>query len=394
MTLSQRIKEKAYELGFDLIGLAPADKAPHAEAYRGWLANGYSAEMTWLGREPERRVDPGQVLPGAQAVVVVGLSYFVLNPPLELWNDPARGRIARYAWGLDYHDLMLPRLRELGDFVEKEAGKTVNRRAYVDTGPVLERDFAAQAGLGFIGKNTLLINPNLGSYLFLGEILVDVELDYDEPSRDGGASCRLDLTSIRPPLTPPNEGRTLNASPPLGGIDGGRLGVSKRLGTCGACTRCLNICPTHAFPAPYILDSSRCISYLTIELKGSIPLELRPFLGNWVFGCDACQEICPWVRRYSRPSGESFLSYDTERAIPKLVDLMKLDEAAFRARFKGTPILRPKRRGLLRNVAVALGNSGSPEALPVLEQALQDPEPLVREHAEWAIERITGNENT
>ncbi|MBE7549834.1 MAG: tRNA epoxyqueuosine(34) reductase QueG [Anaerolineales bacterium] len=365
MSFSQRIKEKAFNLGFDLIGLAPADRAPHVEAYHRWLGQGYNAQMTWLSREPERRVDPHQVLPGVQSVVVVGLSYFVLNPPLELWNDPARGRIARYAWGLDYHEVMLPRLRELGDFVEKEASKKVNRRAYVDTGPVLERDFAAQAGLGFIGKNTLLINPNIGSYLFLGEILMDVELDYDEPALDGGASCRL--------------------SP---------VGESKRLGTCGNCTRCLSICPTYAFPAPYILDSNRCISYLTIELKGSVPLELRPLMGNWVFGCDACQEICPWVRRYSRPTRESFLSYDPERVAPRLVDLMGLDDAAFRTRFKGTPLLRSKRRGLLRNVAVALGNWGSPEALPVLEQALQDPEPLVREHARWAIERITRSENT
>jgi epoxyqueuosine reductase len=368
MTLSQRIKEKAFDLGFDLIGLAPADRAPHAEAFRRWLRQGYAADMKWLARDPNRREDLRQVLPAAQSVVVVGLSYFVLDPPAELWRDPSRGRIARYAWGLDYHDVMLPRLRELGDFVEQEAGRTVNRRIYVDTGPVLERDFAAQAGLGFIGKNTLLINPRIGSYLFLGEILVDVELDYDEPAPDGGASCLIDLTGLK---------------------DLSGLGASKRLGTCGNCTRCLDICPTYAFPAPYILDSNRCISYLTIELKGSIAPELRPLMGNWIFGCDECQEICPWVRRYSQRTRESFLSYDPDWVAPKLIDLMKLDEAAFRARFKGTPILRAKRRGLLRNVAIALGNWGSPETLPVLEQALQDPEPLIQEHAAWAIERIT-----
>lgn len=358
MSLSQLIKEKAYDLGFDLIGLAPAERAPHAEAYRRWLAQGYQAGMKWLGRDPERREDPRQVMPGARSVVVVGLSYFVLDPPQALWNDPSRGRIARYAWGLDYHEVMLPRLRALGEFVQQVVGPR-SQRAYVDTGPVLERDFAAQAGLGFIGKNTLLINPKLGSYLFLGEILVDVELEYDEPASDGGASCRID---------PPGE--------------------SKRVGTCGNCTRCLQICPTHAFPAPYILDSHRCISYLTIELKGSIPLDLRPLLGNWIFGCDECQEICPWVRRYSRPTGESFLSYEPGRVAPKLVELMALDEAGFRARFKGTPLQRTKRRGLLRNVAVALGNWGSPEALPVLEQTLHDPEPLIREHAAWAIRQI------
>jgi len=358
-TLTQRIKQKAYDLGFDLIGIAPAERAFHAEAYRRWLAQNYQAQMNWLGRDPQRREDPRQVLSGAQSVVVVGLSYFVLDPPASVWNDPSRGRIARYAWGLDYHDIMLPRLRELGDFIDEEAGGARNRRAYVDFGPVLERDFAAQAGLGFIGKNTLLINPGMGSYLFLGEVLLDVELEYDEPAAEGGASCHID--------------------PP---------GQAKRVGTCGNCTRCLEICPTHAFPAPYILDSNLCISYLTIELKGAIPVELRPLLGNWIFGCDECQEICPWVRRFSRPTRERFLRYDPDQVAPKLVDLMRLDSQAFNARFKGTPLKRTKRRGLLRNVAVALGNWGSPQALPALQAALQDPEPLIREHAAWAIERI------
>ncbi len=362
MSLSQRLKEKAYELGFDLIGLAPAERAPHAEAYHRWLEQGYQAGMAWLAREPQRRADPRLLLPGIRSVVVVGLSYFVLNPPAELWNDPARGRLARYAWGLDYHDIMLPRLRELGNFIEQETGRAVNRRTYVDTGPLLERAFAAQAGLGFIGKNTLLINPKIGSYLFLGEVLLDVELEYDEPAPDGGASCRP-----------------------------GSPGESKRVGTCGQCTRCLDICPTHAFPAAYILNSQRCISYLTIEHKEAIPVELRPLLGNWIFGCDECQEICPWVRRYSRPTSADFLRYDPEWVAPQLIELLALDEAGFRARFKGTPLLRAKRRGLLRNVAVALGNWGSPAALPVLAQALHDAEPLIREHIVWAIERISSH---
>lgn len=346
MNLSQRIKEKAYELGFDLIGIAPAERAPHAEAYRQWLAAGYAAEMNWLARDPSRREDPRRVVAGARSVVVVGLSYFALNPPAELWDDPARGRIARYAWGLDYHDIMLPRLCRLGDFIERETARPLRQRAYVDTGPVLERDFAARAGLGFIGKNTMLIKPRLGSYLFLGELLVDLDLDYDRPDPAG---------------------------------------------TCGRCARCLAACPTGAFAAPYILDSNLCLAYLTIELKGAIPEALRPRLGNWIFGCDACQEICPWVRRYARPGTEPFLRYDPERAIPRLVDLMALDAAAFRARFKGTPLQRSKRRGLLRNVAVALGNWGHPEALPVLQQALYDSEPLIRDHAAWAITRITAS---
>lgn len=359
MNLTQRIKDKAYSLGFDLIGIAPAEQAPHAQAYRRWLARNYQAEMHWLARDPQRRADPRQLLSGVQAVVVVGLSYFVLDPPAEVWNDPARGRIARYAWGLDYHEIMLPRLRELGDFIEKESGLSLNQRAYVDTGPLLERDFAAQAGLGFIGKNSLLINPRLGSYLFLGEILVDLDLEYDEPALDGGANCRI-----------------------------GPRGDSKRTGTCGGCTRCLEICPTHAFPAPYILDSNLCISYLTIELKGAIPEALRPLIKNWIFGCDECQEICPWVRRYSRPTRENFLAYDPEKVAPKLIDLMTMNNQAFRDRFHNSPIRRTKRRGLLRNVAVALGNWGSSAALAALEQALADPEPLIREHAAWAIKQI------
>lgn len=358
MSLTHRIKEKAIDLGFDLIGVAPAERAPHAEAYQRWLENGYQAGMQWLARNPQRRQEPRRVVDGARSVVVVGLSYFVLNPPTELWNDPSRGRIARYAWGLDYHDIMLPRLRTLGDFIEKETGRPLRQRAYVDTGPVLERDFAAQAGLGFIGKNTLLISPRLGSYLFLGEILVDLELEVDAPASDGGATCRVDVPG------------------------------TKRLGTCGNCTRCLEICPTHAFPAPYVLDSNLCISYLTIELREAIPPALRPLMKNWIFGCDECQEICPWVRRYPQPTREEFLRYDPEWVAPKLVELMGLDDEAFRARFKGTPLKRTKRRGLLRNVAVALGNWGSPEALPVLKQALQDSEPLIREHAAWASEQI------
>ncbi|RMF04088.1 MAG: tRNA epoxyqueuosine(34) reductase QueG [Chloroflexi bacterium] len=361
MNLTQRIKEKALALGFDLIGIAPATRAPHVAAFEQWLKRGYHAQMQWLARTPERRTNPQAVVPGAQSVVVAGLSYFVLNPPAELWHDPSRGRIARYAWGLDYHDVMLPRLRTLGDFIEQESGGVRSRRAYVDTGPVLERGFAAQAGLGFIGKNTLLISPRLGSYLFLGEILVDIELDYDEPAAAGGATCQI--------------------GPP---------GQSKRRGTCGNCTRCLDICPTHAFPAPYILDSNRCISYLTIEHKGAIPPEMRPLLGNWIYGCDDCQEVCPWVRRYSTPTRQGFLRFEPDQVAPRLADLLALDEAAFRARFKGTPIKRTKRRGLLRNVAVALGNWGNPAALPALKTALTDPEPLIREHAAWAIAQISG----
>jgi epoxyqueuosine reductase len=270
---------------------------------------------------------------------------------------------------------MLPRLRQLGDFILRQTGHEIRQRAYVDTGPVLERDLAAQAGLGFIGKNTCLISPTLGSYLFLGELLVGLELEYDEPAADSGAKLLVSASQK------PNAG--------LGAHHGGRGQIGRqRVGTCGACTRCLEMCPTHAFPAAYILDSNRCISYLTIELKDSIPLELRPLMGNWVFGCDECQSVCPWPRRFARPTRGDWLRYDTEQVAPKLLDLIGLSDAEFRARFRRTPLWRAKRRGLLRNVAVALGNWGDPQAVPALRQALDDPEPLIREHAAWALSRI------
>jgi epoxyqueuosine reductase len=355
--LSDRIRQKALDAGFDAVGIAPAQPSPHAPDYFQWLKEGHHGDMAWLAREPHRRADPTVVLPGAKSVVVVGLSYYVAEPPAEVWNDPLRGRIARYAWGRDYHDVMLPLLEELARFITAESGAAAQSRCYVDTGPVLERDVAAQAGLGFIGKNTLLINPSLGSYLFLGEVLVAAKLDYDKPATDGGAT-----------LQQPD--------------------ISGRVGTCGTCRRCQDICPTHAFPAPYILNSRLCISYLTIEHRGAIPVELRPLMRNWIYGCDECQTVCPWVKQFSTPQRMRFLKLDLEFIAPKLTDLMMLDESGFRDRYEGTPITRAKRRGLLRNAAIALGNSGMAEVLPVLDEACRDEEPLIREHAEWAMDRI------
>jgi epoxyqueuosine reductase len=336
------IKEKACELGFDLIGVAPAARALHADAYASWVEAGYATSMGYMARDVARRQDARLVLPGARSVVVVGLSYFTANPPAEFWDDPARGRIARYAWGMDYHDVMLPRLRQLADFIRMHAGRDVQYRAYVDTGPILERDWGARAGLGFIGKNTCLISPVFGSYLFLAEVLVDLELEYDElaPGQSGG---------------------------------------------CGTCTRCLVACPTHALAAPYMLDSRRCISYLTIEHKEAIPPDLRPRMGNWIFGCDDCQSVCPWPRRFAHPGRQDFLAFDPERCTPHLLDLIRLDEDQFCARFKGSPVLRTKRPGLLRNVAIALANWGDDQVIPALKTAAEDADPLVREHALWAI---------
>lgn len=344
---ADQVKALALEAGFDVAGIARARPIPRGDRFHEWLKNGYHAQMSWIAREPERRADPARILPSVQSILVVGLSYYVEDPPAEIWNDPMRGRIARYAWGRDYHDEMLPRLRKLAAWVERECGRPVAHRAYVDTGPVLERAWGEQAGVGFIGKNTLLIHPEWGSTLFLGELLLDIELEPDEPGQD-------------------------------------------RLGTCGQCRRCLDICPTHALPAPYILDSRLCISYLTIEHRGEIPLELRPRMRNWIFGCDECQTVCPWVRRFSKPGKARFLQFDPERCAPRLGELLGLEEEAFRARFRKTPVMRAKRRGLLRNACVALGNSGCAEAVPILERAARDPDQLIAEHARWAIQQLRG----
>lgn len=370
LRLADRIKQRGYELGFDLVGIAPADPPQTVSTYIDWVNREYAGEMRYLERSDrvERRRDPSVVVPGVKSVVVVGKNYFTRELPAEILNDPSRGIIASYAWGLDYHDVMTPQLRELQVFIEEEVGGQVHGRSYVDTGPVLERAYAVRAGLGFFGKNTMLIHPRWGAWLFLGEILLDVALEYDA----------LDTR-----------------------------------GTCGACTRCLDACPTDAFPEPYVLDARRCISYLTIELKGPIPRSLRPLMGNRIFGCDICNEVCPWNKRLARVTeeqgsrgaeerrggravergsvgaGECVPPHlGTEVVAPKLLDLMALDDEAFRERFRGSPIKRARRRGLLRNVAVALGNWGNPVAVPALTRSLHDHEPLIRGHAAWALGQI------
>lgn len=342
---AERIKARALEVGFDLAGIARAGPLPGRERVREWIARGYHAEMAWLSRDPDRRLDPALVLPGAQSLIVAGLSYYAEEPPPEIWNDPLRGRIARYAWGPDYHDELVPRLRELARWLESESGRPVLYKTYSDTGPVLERAWAERAGLGFIGKHTLLISPHWGSYLLLGVLIVNLDLEPDAPD-------------------------------------------PQSIGTCGQCRRCQDICPTHAFPAPYILDSRLCISYLTIEHRGAIPEALRPLMKNWIFGCDECQAICPWTRQFSRPGRTRLWRFDAERCAPSLIDLASLDEEAFRSRYRGTAMMRPKRRGFLRNVAVALGNSGRAEARDALERLARDDDLLVADHARWALDRL------
>ena len=343
--LTAALKAEAHRIGFDLVGITPAVPAPHAAALDGWLAAGYAGEMAYLARNAVRRADPREAVPGARSIIACGVHYRTAEPDPALWNDPARGRISRYAWGDDYHDILLPRLRQLQDWLEHEVGRTAIGRSYVDTGPVLERAVAEQAGLGFQGKNTLLIHPRQGSWFFLGEILVDAALEYDQPN-------------------------------PLGG--------------CGGCTRCLTACPTAAFVGPHVLDARRCISYLTIELKGPIPRDLRPLMGNHIYGCDVCQEVCPWNRRWGQFTADPAFAPRPDTVAPDLLDLLSLDDDAFRLRFRGSPIKRIKRRGLLRNVAVALGNWRDPVAVPALITALNDHEPLIRGHVAWAIGRIDG----
>jgi epoxyqueuosine reductase len=342
---TQRLKSKALDLGFTLVGVTLAVPSPTLDAYFRWVEAGMHGAMGYMARPDRqaRRADLNVILPGVRSLVVVGLDYRDHLPPDAL-IDPSRGRIASYAWGLDYHDLMLPRLDALADWLTTESGQTHQHRAYVDTGALLERSHAHAAGLGFVGKNTMLIHPRRGSYFFLGEILTDLDFDtYDTPGR-----------------------ATL----------------------CGSCTRCLNACPTDAFPRPHVLDARRCISYLTIEHKGDIDPTLRPRMGNWVYGCDVCQDVCPWQRFAPTTREAAFRAADLERAAPPLLDLLALDEAAFRARYAGSPIARIGRDRMVRNACVAAGNWGNNAAAPALTRLLDDANPLVRDHAGWALERL------
>ena len=344
--LTAEIRSAAKAIGFDLVGIAPADPLEGAEYYARWLALGYAGEMDYLERNRDRRTDPSQIVPGARSVICVGLHYIGANghknAPAE---DPPTGRIAAYARGDDYHDVMKEKLAALWKGICEIAGPAVRGRYSVDTAPVLERELAARAGLGWWGKNTCLIDRRDGSYFFLGQIITDLELEYDEPAVDH----------------------------------------------CGSCTRCLEACPTDAFPEPYVLDSRRCISYLTIELKGAIPVDLRHDMGSWIFGCDICQDVCPWNKQPT-PTREPALEPRDGLDNPSLTRILGMDRDAFNAQFRHNPVKRAKRRGLLRNTAVALGNSGSPAAIPALIDALNDDEPLIRGHTAWALGKLGGTE--
>jgi epoxyqueuosine reductase len=289
--------------------------------------------MAYLERGRDKRIDPGRVLPGARSVVACALGYFQ-------GSGGGLSGVARYAWGEDYHAVMEPRLRALADAIaELVPGST--SRAYVDTGPLLERDLAARAGLGWIGKNTMLLHPDLGSFFFIGTVLTTAEIEGDAPLPD----------------------------------------------RCGSCTRCLDACPTDAFVAPYVLDARRCIAYLTIEHRGPIPAELRSGVGEWAFGCDICQDVCPWNRRAPVAAEAAF----GPGQLPSLAGLLALDEAAYLEALRGSPLKRARREGLARNAAVALGNRGRAEDEPPLLEALRHSAPSVRGHAAWALGRLGGD---
>jgi epoxyqueuosine reductase len=338
--LSVRIKELAQELRFDLVGISPVRVPPHEESFAEWLRKGLGGELGYLQRTEELRRDPHKLVPWAVSVVSLGMNYYTPLPRPAV-PDRSRGWISRYAWGDDYHDLMKRKLGTLLEAIRSLYGGPLEGKAFVDAGPVLERDLAGVSGIGWIGKNTQLISPKRGSWFFLGELFLGIVLEYDRPIRD----------------------------------------------RCGKCNLCLQACPTGAFVGPYILDARRCISYLTIELKGEIPRHLRPLMGNHVFGCDICQEVCPYNVKATPAQDPAYAPREGLYAL-ELIPFLSLTEEEFRRRFRGSPILRAKRRGFLRNVAVALGNLKCREALPALIRVLGDEDLLVRRHVAWALGRI------
>jgi epoxyqueuosine reductase len=338
--LSASIKSAAQRLGFELVGISPAKVPPHEASFADWVRRGFAGEMDYLRRSEEVRRNPQKLMPWAVSVVSVAMNYFTPFIRPEASPEP-KGWISRYAWGDDYHDVMKSKLERLLAFVRDGHEGRVEGRVFVDSGPVLERGVAGRAGIGWIGKNTHIISPERGSWFFLGELFLSLPLAYDQPIRE----------------------------------------------RCGRCDLCLKACPTGAFLGPYVLDARRCISYLTIELKGSIPHHLRPLIGNHIFGCDICQEICPYNVK-AQPAAETWFAPREGLYAPELIPLLSLTEEEFRRRFHHSPIRRAKRRGLLRNVAVALGNQKSREAVPALVRALDDEEALVRGHVAWALGQI------
>lgn len=345
--LTQAVKAEALRLGFTLVGVTSPEPPAHLDVFLGWVQAGRHGEMAYLAsqRSLERRADPRRILPECESILVLAAPY---DRPFAAEAPPGHGQVAAYAWGSDYHDVFAERLPALVGFIERQVGAPVPNRWYTDTGPLLERDLAQRAGLGWVGKNTCLINPELGSYFLLAELLLGVELELDIP-----------FSADR----------------------------------CGACSRCLDACPTGCILPDRTLDARRCISYLTIELKGEIPVDLREQMGAWVFGCDVCQQVCPWNHRFAAKHGDPAFAPRAGFPNPDLADVLALTPEMFNQRFKGSPVKRAKRGGYLRNAAVALANQAAgsitPRATQALKEALlNDPEPLVRRHAAWALGQV------
>lgn len=351
--MKEAIRQRAMELGFDDCRFTSAAAPASAGPFQNWVREKRFGEMSWIERGASKRLDPQQVLPGAKSVICLAASY--ASDKWQVASDgnkasatschqlpvTGRGIIARYARFADYHEVLGSRLEQLAGFVNQLGGALIRSLWYADTGPVLERDLAQRAGIGFIGKHTNVISRKSGNWIFLAEILTTLELEPDAPGKNH----------------------------------------------CGNCARCIAACPTHAIIAPFQLDARKCISYLTIELKGALPVEFRKAIGNRIFGCDDCLAACPW-NRFAREGNLMKPHARPDLEQPDLVGLLRLDEAGFKSRFAGTPVLRTKRRGLLRNVCVALGNTGDKSALPHLCRASGDSDVLIAEHARWAIEEI------
>jgi len=336
-SLSSLIRNEAERLGFSRIGIAAVSKLPREDYFHKWLKDGLHGEMRYLERQAQRRCDPGLVLTQARSLLVLAANYCTEHEPAD---GSLKGRISRYAWGRDYHIGIKSRLERLLGFIQSREPSTEGI-SYVDTGPVMEKVWAAQTTIGWMGKHTNVISRTMGSWFFIGVILLNIELEYDRPERD----------------------------------------------YCGKCDRCIKACPTGAIIAPYVLDARRCISYLTIELRDSIPRSLRPLIGNRIFGCDDCQEVCPW-NRFAAASADREFFQNGETLMSDLVSIARLTAGEFKHRFKDSPVLRATRDGLVRNAVTALGNSGEDQAVPVLQEALQDASQMVRVHAAWALGRI------